>query len=334
MFIESTVRIVDNPFRIPLHDMDMSMITKTKYYKVDKSLSDGELRIISEVIKKHIFVPVNQKKVTVFLCGADIKNKTTARSKMASIFSKYPRYELLYPEDIFDDLLAGQGKFSLLELENILADSVDSIVMFPESPGSFAEIGAFSNNKELANKIIVISNKKYKSDKSFINYGPYRLIKNSETGKVIHINYDHLSDPMESHKIYRKVNDYIAAIKKNRFVKKDVANILEAENFILPCIYLIDSINSLMLYKLMEFATGHDKTLCEIATRSALARLSFNRFISKTDFGYVVTTIGAEHVRQTFDKVYLDKVRIELLNAENRRKAKVSRARMFPSGHP
>ncbi|XTZ61642.1 retron St85 family effector protein [Aeromonas salmonicida subsp. pectinolytica] len=135
------------------------MITKTKYYKVDKSLSDGELRIISEVIKKHIFVPVNQKKVTVFLCGADIKNKTTARSKMASIFSKYPRYELLYPEDIFDDLLAGQGKFSLLELENILADSVDSIVMFPESPGSFAEIGAFSNNKELANKIIVLSNK-------------------------------------------------------------------------------------------------------------------------------------------------------------------------------
>ena len=72
-----------------------------------------------------------------------------------------------------------------LELENILADSVDCIVIFPESPGSFAEIGAFSNNEKLAKKMIVLSNKKYKYDKSFINYGPYRLIKRSKSGKVI-----------------------------------------------------------------------------------------------------------------------------------------------------
>lgn len=66
-FIESTVRIVDNPFGIPLHDMDMSMITKTKHYKVDKSLSDGELQIISEVIKKTYFRPCQSKKSDRFL---------------------------------------------------------------------------------------------------------------------------------------------------------------------------------------------------------------------------------------------------------------------------
>lgn len=119
---------------------------------MSKTLSDSELESVAKVIKEKIFVPRNKKRVTVFLCGADIKNNTTARSKMASIFASYPRYELLYPEDLFDDLLAGQGQHSLLKLENILADSVDAIVLFPESPGSFAEIGAFSNNEKLAKK--------------------------------------------------------------------------------------------------------------------------------------------------------------------------------------
>lgn len=310
------------------------MTGKIKPSKINSSLSDDELNIISQVVKKHIFVPVNQKKVTVFLCGADIKNKSTARSRMADIFSNYNRYEILYPEDIFDDLLAGQGRFSLLELENILADNVDCIVIFPESPGSFAENGAFSNNEKLAKKIVVLSNKKYQRDKSFINYGPYRLIKASGSGKIIHINYDQLSDPIESLKIYKKVNSYITAIKSSNPVKKDVANILEAENFILPCIYLVDKINALMLYRLMEHATGHKRLLCEIAARSALTRLSHKRYISKNDQGYIVTEQGAEYVRRTFNNLYLDKIRIELLNAENRRKTKVSRDRMLGGGHP
>ncbi|WP_279151332.1 retron St85 family effector protein [Photobacterium iliopiscarium] len=299
-----------------------------------KSITDNELKYIAHVIKSKIFVARNKKKVTVFLCGADIKNDKTARSKMATIFEYYPRYELLYPEDLFDDLLAGQGQYSLLELENILADSVDAIVLFPESPGSFAEIGAFSNNKKLAQKMVVLSNKKYKSNKSFINYGPYRLIKSSGTGKVMHINYEHLTDPTECHKIYRNINNHIAQIKSKNPVTKDVANILEAENFILPCIYLIDRISNPMLSKLIGYATEQDKVLCDIATKSSLGRLAFKKFISRTTTGYQVTTIGAQYVRDTFDNKYLDKVRIEVLNAENRRKASV-RCDIIPNGvHP
>ena len=253
---------------------------------------------------------------------------------MAAVFSHYPRYELLYPEDLFDDLLAGQGQHSLLKLENILADCVDAIVLFPESPGSFAEIGAFSNNEKLAQKIVVLSNKKYKSDKSFINYGPYRLIKSSGTGKVIHINYDHLLDTNESHRIYRNVNNHIIQIRKKHPVEKNVANILEAENFILPCVYLFDRINNSMLSKLIGYATNQDKVLCDIATKSSLGRLAFKKYISRTATGYQVTPSGAEYVRNTFDNIYLDKVRIEVLNAENRRNASVRYDRIISGVHP
>jgi hypothetical protein len=285
---------------------------------MEKELRDKDLKQIAKIVKERIFVPRSDKKVTIFLCGGEISNLNNGRAKMAAILSKYPRYELLYPEDLFDDLLAGQGQHSLLKLENILADSVDAIVLFPESPGSFAELGAFSNNEELAKKMVVVANKKFKSDKSFINYGPNRLIKSSKTGKITNISYEHLSDENEQHRIYRRVNDYVAIIRKKYPVAKDVANILEAEHFILPCIYLLDQVSNVRLYKLMGFATSQDDSLCEIASRSALGRLAQKRFITKVSLGYQVTDLGSEYVRNTFQSVYLDKARIELLNAENR----------------
>ncbi|MDF9399950.1 retron St85 family effector protein [Vibrio sp. 1180_3] len=291
---------------------------------MDKILRESDLEDVAKIVKNLIFVPRSETKVTVFLCGGEVSDNTYARSKMAKVFQEYPRYELLYPEDLFDDLLAGHGQHSLLTLENILADSVDSIVIFPESPGSFAELGAFSNNEKLARKMIVVSNKKYKSNKSFINYGPYRLVKASKSGKVTHINYEHLVDKHEKFKIYRRINDYITGIRKLHPVAKDVANILEAEHFILPCIFLMDGVNNANLYKLMKFATERSDSLCEIATRSALGRLTQKQYIARTSTGYLVTALGSEYVSKTFKSTYLDQARVELINAENRSNSKVN----------
>lgn len=292
------------------------------------TLTENELKIIADKVKDELFFPVNQSKTTIFLCGADIKNNKTARARMAGILKENSRFSLLYPEDIFDDLLAGQGHYSLLELENILADSVDCIIIFPESPGSFAEVGAFSNNEKLAKKMIVLSNKKYKYDKSFLNYGPYRLIKKSKSGKVVNINYDDLSDPSNKANIYRNVSSYISQIKKNNPVEKNVANLLEAGNFILPCIYLFEYIDTLILNKLMKFATYHDESLCDIATKSTIGTLIQKHYISRTDKGFIVTKQGAEYVRNNFKETSLDSIRIELLNSENRRNSRVSHVRI------
>ncbi|MCM0613041.1 retron St85 family effector protein [Marinobacter sediminum] len=300
---------------------------------MEKNLREKDLNQVSRIVKDRIFVPRSERKVTVFLCGGEVTNEHNARSKMASIFSKYPRYEVLYPEDLFDDLLAGQGQHSLLKLENILAESVDAIVLFPESPGSFAELGAFSNNTKLANKMIVVPNQKFKSDKSFINYGPIRLVKSSKSGKVTQANYEKMSEKTEQHRLYRRVNDYITNIKKLCPVQKNVANILETENFILPCIYLIDVIDIYGLYRLMKYATSQDDSLCEIATRSALGRLAQKRLITRTSSGFQVTAIGREYVRATFRSTYLDRARVEILNAENRRNSSVSYDRVSFGAH-
>ncbi len=238
---------------------------------------------------------------------------------MMELFKKHARYELLYPEDIFDDLLVGQGQYSLLDLEDILAESVDSIVLFPESPGSFAELGAFASNKRLANKLICVCQHKYEKRKSFINYGPIRLIKASDTGKVFNIVYDNLASDIIKDKIYKKINSAITAIKKKNPIKRNVANIMETENFVLPCIYLIELVPAWELYRLVELATGQEKRSSEIATKASISRLIESHHINRTPKGYTVTKQGINRIKRTLRATYLDVVRMELINTQYRK---------------
>lgn len=299
--------------------------------RMKKTFSRLQLIDIANVIKERIYAPIFAKKRTIFLCGADIKDKTKGRFKMACLLNDNQsriQYELLYPESLFDDLLAGQGQHSLLALENILANSVDAIVLLPESPGSFAELGAFSSNPQLVNKLICVVNQRYKNKRSFLNYGPNRLIKSSVSGKVINLDYDKLSNPEDKAKTFRMISDSITKIQKLNPVKKNVTNILEAENFILPCIYLIENLDLDSLRILLKIATEQDDVMSDIATRSALTKLQSKRMIMKTTTGYDMTKSGALYVRLKFVGHRLDLVRIELMNFQYRGKSAVCYDRM------
>lgn len=290
-------------------------------------LSSAQIAIVAKIVEDKIYTPSKSNKIAIFLCGADINDHSKARSKLARILKDKKRYEIFYPEDIFDDLLVGRGH-SLLTLESILADSVDAIVIFPESPGSLAEIGAFSNDEKLRDKIVCFANKKYQRNKSFINYGPLRLIKASRSGTLTHINYDDLDDSVKSGKIYDIFVNALAKIRKINPTKRHIGNILEAENFLLPCIYLIDNIGNVSMYKVLELITGLDSKFCEIATRSALGRLISKRYITRNLNGYSVTKLGAEYVRSSFGHRNLDVARIEVLNFELRSNSSIRYARM------
>jgi hypothetical protein len=283
--------------------------------------------MVAKVVEEKIYSPSKTRKVAIFLCGADINDKSKARAKLADILAEKKRYEVFYPEDIFDDLLVGPGH-SLLTLESILADSVDAIVIFPESPGSLAEIGAFSNDERLRDKLICFANKKYQKNKSFINYGPLRLIKSSKSGTLAHVNYDDLDSPAGSARIYDTFVDGIAKIKKINPTRRHIGNILEAENFLLPCIYLVNNIDNVSMYKILEETTKLDAKFCEIATRSALGRLTAKRFITRNLTGYSITMLGTDHVRSSFGHRHLDAARVEILNFEQRSNSAIKYDRM------
>ncbi len=59
--------------------------------------------------------------------------------------------------------------------ERVIAETVDSVLIFPESPGSFAELGYFSAHELIARKTLVAVLHEHQSN-SFINLGPIHAI--------------------------------------------------------------------------------------------------------------------------------------------------------------
>lgn len=86
-----------------------------------------------------------------------------------------------YRKDVFPDLL---------ELESYLADFADITVLFVESPGSIAELGAFAASDVLRPTTLAVLNSFYGSKSSFISDGPVRKIENENQDLVHYYNWD------------------------------------------------------------------------------------------------------------------------------------------------
>ena len=135
-----------------------------------------DLRIANEIYQD-IFTKIEHVNVDLFLCGgASGKTWTSARDQIKADLIKNPQLSILYPEDLFMEILS-RKKYDLLTLEKFLANNSDVILIVCESPGSFTELGAFVNNAETVEKVVVLIKTKYKNAKSFIMQGPVEYVK-------------------------------------------------------------------------------------------------------------------------------------------------------------
>ena len=114
----------------------------------------------------------------LFVCGGDIGG-----NYMRPRFRKFatgglPNWHIFLAERAFDALVSEDDTehHNLTVIEELIGQIADAIVLFPESPGSYAELGYFSKTPELAKKSLVISDYKFQGQDSFISLGPIHLI--------------------------------------------------------------------------------------------------------------------------------------------------------------
>jgi hypothetical protein len=112
-------------------------------------------------------------KSVIFLCGA--KN-SVPRQNLADYLSTHRENAIVFFADNVWGYLASQEDQNALEMETQLARLADMVCVIVESPGTMAELGAFSNNEELRRKLLPILDKQFQIDKSFINSGPVTWI--------------------------------------------------------------------------------------------------------------------------------------------------------------
>ncbi len=126
----------------------------------------------------------------IFVCGGPPQNSKALRYRsVRDYFFRYvktnrptiaPRLRLA--EDI-GRWLDHQRFTDLLEVENYVADFAEIIILFVESPGSIAELGAFSALSAVQPKVLAVVNKKF-AGPSFIADGPVRRLRELDGSSV------------------------------------------------------------------------------------------------------------------------------------------------------
>lgn len=312
------------------------MQRKTEITKTDCS-------VIATKIRKDIFEPAFTFKTTIFLCGKDISDKMSIRYRIAQALTKgfwYSNsYDLIYPEDIFDELLYSSNSADLLSLENLLADSVDAVVVIPESAGSFAELGAFANNEKLRSKMICVVDIKYKRDKSFINQGPIKLVKSVNKDAVVYIDESKIGktdfSKIETFSFFTRdpeIEKIVSSLRKMKKTSDKVENkitLLQLDRFLLPAIFLLEPVSKTILTQIVESAIEDEKNASS-STTTALTMLTKKRYIESTAIGYRLTTLGKNEFfsfrkkssrnKQHDKTIAIDDLRIDILNLKNRKK--------------
>lgn len=134
------------------------------------------------MIYNDVFCKTFSQSYYIFLCGG--ADKQHIRNKIR-VLLEANGLQILYPEDLFMDMLNRDKKADLLEYENLLADNSDRVCIICESMGSAVELGAFIQNKKLEQKLTVCINQKFARDKSFIMMGPVKHLKKINKSSVI-----------------------------------------------------------------------------------------------------------------------------------------------------
>ncbi len=284
------------------------------------------LERLAERIHQEVFRPSFDYKTTVFLCGAGAKSTRSVRRQIDHLLTAEGRsylYDMFYPEDLFNELLLGPGHHDLMTLENILADSVDAIVIVVESYGSVAELAAFAGNPALRSKLVCVVDKQYKKAKSFINYGPLRLLRSLNTGSIIYGDFQNVPGMME------KIRRSIYATKKGLGKTPNVDNVLQTHHFILPSIFLLEPVARDVLIELVKYASRTDTGTATALTTGALSILAKKREIESGPDGYGLTEIGMDHftalgsrgwTKRSFSLHSMDQIRVGILNWQYRGK--------------
>lgn len=287
----------------------------------------SSLKELAKVIRDEVYYDFYTYKKTVFLCGAGKATENSVRQAVDAYLregSFFYKFDVFYPEDLFDELLFGPNHTDLLTLENVLAESVDAIVIAVESYGAVAELGVFSSNQKLRQKLVCIVNAQYRRDKSFINYGPLRLMRDLKEGVIVFADFPLADEALET------IKKAISKVALSTTKKTTVDNVLQTHLFVLACIYLLEPVERSAIEELVKHASGQDYSKSSVLAAGALSILSKGREVILRPEGYRLSDLGRDrfvglgrrgYTHHTYDLGTLDDIRVAVLNWQCRGKA-------------
>lgn len=258
--------------------------------------------IVKKLENKFLISSELNKEISIFLCGGASKEEAEFRCKLgdriSSIKSKY-RYSVFYPESLFLELILGHKSYDLLSLENLLANSVNTVVIPLQSPGTFTELGAFSNHSGLNNKLTIIIDPKYEHNNSFINTGPIRYLKKNTDSQIIF----NKMDSAHINLLAKKISESGRKISKKNPVIPSIENPLTSYEFYYATIFILDPIPKRTVLKIASILTQNDSKLAMTVAETVINTLIKGYKIVQKGDVLTVPKLGVEGLVNSFNTV-------------------------------
>jgi len=299
-------------------------ITPRQFYVMNPRVIE-----IASQLREQFHGPSASSDISIFLCGGAGGTEHELRRKLgaslARLKSKY-RYSIFYPEDMFVELVLGHQKQDLLTLENLLARSVSAVTILLHSPGTFTELGAFSNHELLKNKLVVVMDPKYMKSQSFINTGPIRHLLKETSSQVLFLKMDEPNlDPL-----VKGVAEASREIASAHPPSRDLTNPIVCYELYLALLYVLDPVPR-WAFALVAGALKPDaEALARISAETVVNGMINNGDALLVSQNVVISEKGVETLftgtgsaRRLADlKALLSRLRIYALNAQLRKRYK------------
>lgn len=257
--------------------------------------------LILNTIYEEVFKRLTSSIIDVFLCGGvSTKYKISARDELKKGLEESGDVRVLYPEDLFMDLLNTNKNYNLLSLEKVLADNCDKICIVCESVGSFVELGAFTNNSDTFDKVIAMVQTKFKHENSFLMKGPIEYIQTSNKKNVIFYN-TRLEDA-------KKELENVLRPLKYQNIDKDIDTIIGMHDLLLLVFYFFRELDKKTVIKLVKgllYNKGFTNNFYLLYNPAM--KLLYNdglieeKTVNKVQF-HSITKIGIRNVEKSFSK--------------------------------
>jgi hypothetical protein len=140
----------------------------------------GAAKAVAQVVKGlHDKVYVSRRRPLIFVCGGTLDPSAKNLRKdfldwakvniadQARIFLSEDAYPLALPH--------GANFINLSDFEQVIAGVSDCILLFPESPGSYSELGIFARS-DVSNRTLIANDAKHLKNDSFLMLGPLHTI--------------------------------------------------------------------------------------------------------------------------------------------------------------
>ena len=188
----------------------------------------------------------------VFVCGGPMNSPAMRPRFCEYAKTDLPQLRVFLAENAQQDhvLHPGSEFENVAEFEEIIADVSTCVVLFPESPGSLAELGYFAKNGKLRKKILVVNDEKLQGQDSFIALGPIKLIdKYSNFQPAIQLAY---SEEPKFNLVKERLDSRIPSQNRKRFNVQRYSDLTIQHKFY--SVFEIIRIFQVLTYEGVEYA--------------------------------------------------------------------------------